>query len=167
MKQVTERWKELGKYRYALLVAALGALLMLLPAGRGRDRPPEPESPGGAGQFRLEEFEVRLEKILSRIRGAGRVDVVLTLDGGSRQILAQDQEHRGQGEGSTTTVTVGGGSGTQQVVPLQTIAPKFRGALVVCPGGDMPGVRLQLIQALSALTGLRADRISVCEGNGK
>ena len=167
MKQVAERWKGLGKYQYALLVAALGALLMLLPAGRGRDCPPEPEPPGGAETFRLEDFETELEGALSRIRGAGRVKVVLTLDGGSRKILAQDLDREGEGKGTTTTVTVEGGDRSRQVVPLQTLAPKFRGALIVCPGGSMPGVRLQLTQALSALTGLRADRITVCEGNDK
>ena len=62
-------------------------------------------------------------------------------------------------------MTVGRGSGSQEVVPLQTLAPEFRGALVVCPGGGDPRVRLTLTQAVSALTGLGTDRISVCEGN--
>ena len=61
-------------------------------------------------------------------------------------------------------VTVGKGSGQQEVVPLQTVAPEFRGALVVCPGGGDARVRLQLIEAVAALTGLGSDRISVCAG---
>ena len=47
---------------------------------------------------------------------------------------------------------------------LQTVAPQFRGALVVCAGGDDPGVRLQVIRAVSALTGLGSDCITVCQG---
>ena len=64
-----------------------------------------------------------------------------------------------------STVTLGRGSGEQSVVPLQTLAPQFRGALVVCPGGEDPQVRLKLAEAVSALTGLGADRISICKGN--
>ena len=52
-------------------------------------------------------------------------------------------------------------SGQQDVVPLQTVAPEFRGALVVCPGGGNAQVRLKLIEAVSALTGLGSDRIAV------
>ena len=90
--------------------------------------------------------------------------VVLTLETGSRQVLARDQERDGQGASSSTVVTVGRGSGSQGVVPLQTVAPQFRGALVVCPGGGDPQVRLKLIQSVAALTGLGSDRISICPG---
>ena len=61
-------------------------------------------------------------------------------------------------------VTVGKGSGQQEAVPIQTVAPEFRGALVVCPGGGNAATRLKLIEAVSALTGLGSDRISVCAG---
>ena len=46
-----------------------------------------------------------------------------------------------------------------------TMAPSFRGALVVCPGGGNAQVRLELIQAVAALTGLDSNSISVCRGN--
>ena len=74
------------------------------------------------------------------------------------------QEEQGsQGDSSTTTVTVGRGSGSQDVVPLQTVAPQFRGALVVCPGGDDPQVRLAVMEAVSAVPGLGSNHISVCK----
>lgn len=161
--EAAQRWKgALGKYGYVLLVIAAGAVLLLLPSG-GRDSPGE-EAPVCEEIFDLEAFEEKLERTLSRIEGAGETQVVLTLDGGSRQVLARDQERDGEGGGSNTVVTVGKGSGQQGVVPLQTVAPEFRGALVVCPGGGNASVRLKLIEAVSALTGLGSDRISVCAG---
>ena len=160
-----QKWKEaLGRYQYALLIIAVGAVLLLLPTG-GRDSPRE-EAPDQAEEssFDLEGFERKLEKALSQVEGAGETHVVLTLDGGSRQVLAQNQDRDREGGGSNTVVTVGRGSGTQEVVPLQTVAPQFRGALVVCPGGGDAQVRLKIIGAVSALTGLGSDRISVCAG---
>lgn len=161
--EAAQRWKGAqGKYGYVLLVIAAGVILLLLPSG-GRDSPGE-EPPAQEECFDLEAFEEKLERILSRIEGAGETRVVLTLDGGSRQVLARDQERDGEGGGSNTVVTVGRGSGQQEVVPLQTVAPEFRGALVVCPGGGDAATRLKIIQSVSALTGLGADRISVCAG---
>lgn len=160
------RWKEaLGRYKYALLVVALGAVLLLLPTGAGEKDQEEQASAELADSFDLEAFEEKLEQALSQIDGAGSTSVVLTLDGGSRQVLAQDLDRDSDGGGTATTVTVGRGSGSQTVVPLQTLAPSFRGALVVCPGGGDPQVRLRLVEAVSALTGLGSDRISICEGN--
>ena len=157
------RWKEaLGKYRYALLVAAVGVVLLALPSGEGKG---PPETGRAETDFDLEAFEEKLEGVLSRIDGAGETRVMLTLDGGSRQVLAQDQDRDGEGGLSSTTVTVGRGSGGQEVVALQTMAPSFRGVLVVCPGGGDAQVRLELIRAVSALTGLGSDSITVCCGN--
>ena len=152
-------WKRYGPM---LLVAALGAVLMALPSGR--------ESAGAAVQteqqeFDLEGFEEKLARTLSRVSGAGEVEVVLSLDSGGRQILAQDVKQEGE-RVTRDTVTLNRGSGGQSVVPLQTDAPRFRGALVVCPGGGDPQVRLELLKAVSALTGLGADRVCVCQSGG-
>lgn len=164
--ELARRWRgALEKYRYVLLVIGAGVLLLLLPAGGGCDtsagQPQETEE-----SFDVEGFEEKLAQVLSQVEGAGKARVVLTLDGGSRRVLARDQEQDRDGGSVSTVVTIGQGSGNQEVVPLQTVAPRFRGALVVCPGGGNPQVRLKLIEAVSALTGLGSDRISVCQGEG-
>ena len=163
--ETAQKWREaLGRYQYALLVIAVGVVLLLLPVG-GRDGAEEavPAQTEGTA-FDLEAFEEKLEHTLSQIEGAGEAKVVLTLDGGSRQVLARNQDRDGEGGGSNTVVTVGKGSGQQEAVPLQTVAPEFRGALIVCPGGGNAAVRLKIIEAVSALTGLGSDRIAVCAG---
>ena len=159
------RWKEaLGKYKYVLLVIGLGVVLMALPTTGQRDKGQEGAQAPAEG-FDLEAFEEKMERALSQVEGAGEVRVVLTQGSNGRQRLAQDQERDREGGGSSTTVTVGRGSGQQEVVPLQTLAPEFRGALVVCPGGGNPRIQLRLLEAVSALTGLGTDRISICKGN--
>ena len=44
--------------------------------------------------------------------------------------------------------------------------PAFLGALVVSNGGGDPQVKLDLLQAVKALTGLGSDQISICERSG-
>lgn len=167
IKGAAEKWKELGRrYQYALLVVILGVFLMLLPSGRSEERTVPPTGEGTGVPFELKEFERRLEEMLSQIEGAGTVRVLLTLDSGSRRMLAQNLDREQDGSGTTTVVTVNQGSGRQDVVELQTFSPKFRGALVVCTGGRNPTVQLHMTEAVTALTGLRADQVSVCQGNG-
>lgn len=160
---LVRRWKgALGKYGYVLLVIAVGAALLLWPGGGEQETVLAEES---ETYFDLEKFETKLEQALSRIEGAGEVSVVLTLESDGRQVLAQDRDTDGAGGGTSTTVTVGRGSGTEEVVPLQTFTPDFRGALVICPGAGEAQVRLRLTEAVSAVTGLGSDRISICTGN--
>ena len=168
-----EWWQKQGKewivrlrtYRYCMLVVLVGIILLLLPSGGDTADIPVQTGEEEQDTFDLEAFEKKLEQTLSQIQGAGTVRVVLSLDGGSRRILAQDQERDGEGGGTSSTVTLGRGTEGQSVVPLQVLAPEFRGALLVCSGGDDPAVRLELAQAVSALTGLGADCISICKGN--
>lgn len=164
-----ERLKKLGglagKYKYVFLVLLAGVVLLLLP---GRDKAAQSASArdAPAAAFDVGETEQRLEQALSRVDGAGEVTVVLTLKSTARQILAQDGETSEKGgdvDAAVTTVVVSRGSGTQETVPLQQLSPEFQGALVVCSGGGDASVRLRLVEAVSALTGLGSDKISVCK----
>ena len=52
-----------------------------------------------------------------------------------------------------------------QEAPIVTriLYPTYRGALVVCQGGDRADVRLAVTEAVSVLTGLSSDRITVAK----
>ncbi len=164
MGQLAQRVRaSLHKYRLVWLVILVGLFLLLLPTGGGEGE--EAAAELAQGTFDLEKTEARLAQALSQIKGAGE-------DGGDA--------HRGQrppagaGPGRGPEQPAGGGEhpdrhplpGQQQpgTVTVQEIYPRYQGALVVCPGGDDPEVRLQITEALSALTGLGADKISISEG---
>ena len=155
----------LSRYKFVLLAAALGAALLLWPADAGIPEAAEKLSAQtGVRAGTVRETEEAMEAILAEISGVGRVDVMLTLHSGSELVLAEDAALRYSGdaqapdhyERTTDTVTTSGG-----VVVRQEIYPQYRGALVVCDGGNNDRVRLAVIDAVSALTGLGSDRISV------
>lgn len=166
---MTDRWRAraaalFGKKSWsgAAVVLAVGCLLLLLPTGGGGKQERQTEENAQTDSWEVEEWEEKLSNILSRVQGAGEAEVVLTLESSQRQVLAQDSQWDGTGDSQQSTVTISLGGGEEAVVPLETRAPEFRGALVVCPGGDDPAVRLALTQAVSALTGLGSNRISIC-----
>lgn len=151
-----------GKYRAVLGVLLAGLVLLALPLGGGTEVEDSP-APAQTDGFDLAALETRLEAALSRIDGAGAVTVVLTVQNGPRQVLAQDVD-RGTGEENTETVVLSRGSSTQETVTVQELYPSYQGALLICEGGDDPQVRLKLTEATSALTGLGADKIAISKG---
>jgi len=153
------------KYKFVLLTILAGIVLLLLPTGDGQRQGQEGSADLPAGEsgesFRVEEMERKLERALSQIDGVGDATVVVTVSGGSRQVVAQDAQRSDQ-ESSVDTVIVSKGSGVEAPVVLQELYPRYQGVLVICDGGGEPAVRLKLVEAVSALTGLGADKISIC-----
>ena len=158
-----KKWGELlKKYKYILLVLAVGVLLMLLPTGKkeevGTDASQQLED------FSLEETEEKLRKILEKIDGVGKADLMLTLKSGTQLQLAEDEDRSlrdGETESQRQTVVLSRGSGTEDIVVTQQQYPIYQGALVVCEGADNSTVCLAVTDAVSALTGLSSDKISV------
>ena len=139
------------RYKFVLVVILAGVVLLLLPSFGEEKRDGgavESSQESGSDPFQVEELERKLEQALA-------------------QILAQDSQStvdEGRTEAEVTNVVISAGSGVEGTVTLQQLSPQFQGALVVCSGGGEPTVQLRLVEAVSALTGLGADKISVCKG---
>ena len=158
-------WEKFRRFRYPALILALGTILLLLPTG-GREavaEHTEAAGPSGTGGFDLDKFTRDTEMLLSEIQGAGPVRILLTLeDDGRREYLMERKEARGQDtEQIETGAVLHRRSGDDLPVAVTESLPGFRGAVAVCPGGDSPGVALAIKEALSDLTGLGMDRITV------
>ena len=109
------------KYRLVWLVILAGLILLMLPMGEEEE--PVQETTTATTQFDLAALENRLEEALSKIDGAGEVTVVLTIQNGPRQVLAQDVDRRtGEGE-NTETVILSRGSSAQETVAVQELYP--------------------------------------------
>ena len=156
------------KYKFVALVALAGIALLLWPSGDS-GAPAEPASPQQVSAVQAE-LQEEMEDILGRIQGVGEVRVLLTVDADGQRQLAEDSELSYSGSTaapedyarSTQTVLVDSGSGDAPVV-TRTVYPTYRGALVVCQGGDRAEVKLAVTEAVAALTGLSADRITVAK----
>ena len=148
-----------GKYKYPVLVVLVGLALMLLPGPS--DTPSEPVPATVQTEPSLEE---RLESLLSGIEGAGQVRVLVTVEAGQEVLYQTDsraQTDEGGSDRSDDTVLVEDADRTESGLVRQVLEPKYRGAVVLCQGGDVPSVRLAVVEAVSCLTGLGADQISV------
>lgn len=136
------------KYGYVLIIGLAGILLMLFPTGEQK----EEEVP--AQMIQQPDMESRLEMILSRVNGAGEVRVMLTEASGEEVLYQTD------GEGADT-VLVSDAERNEQGLVRTRHPPTYLGAIVVCTGADNAAVRLAMVEAVSNVTGLGSDKITV------
>ena len=159
-------WKSFGlrmkttltKFRLPLVLFALGAAILAWPSGN-TDREMKTEQaqtqadPSG-------EIQGALQALLSRIDGVGRAELMLTTTA-SEEIFYQTDVRVSGDTREETTVFSSGQSAQKTPIVTKTEAAPYLGAVVVCDGADSAAVRLRVIQAVSALTGLGSDKISV------
>ena len=157
------RWSELWKkYTFVLLVVLVGIILMLLPVSSQTKETEENKSQIPQESFDLAAMEQRMEEVLGKIDGVGKLRLMLTLQSGTRLTLAEDTQ-RDQDRTQREIVTLNRGSGNQEIVITNRFYPVYQGAVVVCQGADSSAVRLAITETVQALTGLPSDRIRVAK----
>lgn len=150
-----------SKYRYVALLIIIGMIFLLIPSTSDKQAatPIAPTQP-------LPEFSVHeeLEALLSQVKGAGKVEVMLSISEGERTVY-QANTFSSTNENSTEIrhefITVSDAQRAQDGLVQQVNPPTYLGAIIVCEGADSPAVRLALTEAIAKVTGLGADRISV------
>lgn len=142
----------LTKYRYFMMILLAGITILLLPSGAE-----EAPAPPAAAEIPAD-LQKQLEEILKEISGAGKVRLLLTEEAGSENIYQTDESAE---QSHLDTVIVMNSQREELGLIRQVIAPRYRGAVVVCQGGDRPEVRLAVVNAVKSVTGLSSDRITV------
>ena len=148
------------KYRYAILILIVGLALMLIPE-KGEEQPSQ--TPMRSEIQDEPDVSDELAQILSHIQGAGKVEVMLTVAYGEKTVYQTDEDISGGENGATRieTVIITNSDRSQNGLVQQINPPVYLGAIVVCQGAERSAVRLAIVEAVSKVTGLGADRISV------
>lgn len=149
------------KYRFALLVLVIGIALMLIPAQKEQVQQEQVITETSDNILSVEE---QLSQLLSLVHGAGKVQVMLTVSSGEETLYQTNDSDSVSQDSSTTdrdTVTITDASRNEYGLVRQINPPVYLGAIVVCQGADSPAVRLSIVEAVSKITGLGADKISV------
>lgn len=161
------------KNKLVLLMVLIGVILLLLPSsGSKKEEQTEKTADRISDTAYAADLEKRLEELLSAMEGAGQVRVMLTLQTGCRteyhsdvQTVTDTDGEKNQTSEERKTVILSEGSAYDKAAVSAVEYPQFQGALVLCSGADSPSVRLDLIGAVSALTGLGSSQITVVKMN--
>jgi len=118
------------------------------------------------------DMESRLESTLSQIRGAGRVQAMVTVVGSSTIEIAYSVDERtvtqgGTNGNSTTTTTIIRTpvlTGGRDPIVIMTTKPRVIGVVIVSQGANDPQVRMQLLRSVQALIQDNSVRIEIVTG---
>lgn len=122
------------------------------------------------------EFEVRMENVLSKINGAGDVDVMVSYESDVKKVPMMDTKNiktvtsekdtaggeRKTEEINTETTIIYETDGNNKIPVIQEYTiPKVAGVIVVADGGNDALVKEKLISAIESITGVSIHKIQV------
>ena len=157
--------KKVNKFKYTAIIFLIGIVLLLLPQQEAAEMQIQLDE----SQVQNHNLEERLENLLSQVEGAGKVDVLLSYERGEVRDYQEDKTKRQdetREEFQTETVFYDTQNGDTPVC-VSVSYPTYRGAVVVCQGADKASVRFNILKAVSSLTGLGSDHITVIKMKGK
>lgn len=116
-------------------------------------------------------IEEKLEGVLSNIKDAGKVSVMVSLESGNEKIFATSTEEKTNSvsSGSTTITTsepiIITNQGSSSPIIIKEYMPKINGIIVVAQGADKVAVRMELLKAVQAIVDVPTTNISILVGN--
>lgn len=120
-------------------------------------------------------LETKLSSTLSAISGAGKVEVMITLESGPELVIATSTDKKTNttesGSSKTESVTVVENpvivmqNGTSKPLVLMEILPKVKGVIVVSQGANNIKVKLDLLNAIQALLSISPNSIQIFASN--
>lgn len=151
------------------VIFIVGIGLMLLPGGKSDKKQTSAEEPQVHTTYK-ENIEQDLEKILSEIKGAGKVSVMVTLSDDGDTYFASDEKTANTKSDSEETKSrevshVFKNKTSEGEFPLITkqTYPQISGVLICAEGAQNPQVKNNIVTAARALLGIKSHRIEVLE----
>ena len=163
-----------GQYKYVVPVIAVGLVLLLWPSGNTDEVISEPSTLSDRQMIDDQhELEEKLALILSAAEGVGKTQVFLSRECAAAATYAENvsavsrstQNETGGTDNDRSSeseiMTIRGADGSETALVKVWKYPEYRGALIICQGGDDPRVRLQVTQAVSRLLAISSDAVIV------
>ena len=181
-------WKKWDKSQWSILILT-GILLMVIAVPSGakkeeKDLPAEEDTESRKDAAEKEDYvqnlELRLKDALSKIDGAGNVEVMITLEDSGESVVEKDTVNETSDLNETDT---SGGNRTERSAQTtrssvykeensektpfvgKEMTPKVAGVLVVAQGGEDTAVKQNISEAVMALFQIDVNRIKVVKMN--
>ncbi len=114
--------------------------------------------------------EEKLSSLISSIEGAGKTEVMVTLDTSEENVYAkqvksdkENNDNKNSAKYEYEYIIIKSDSSGEEGMLLKVIEPDIRGVAIVCDGGDNPTVRENIISAVSAVLDIKTNNISICK----
>lgn len=164
------------KLQYLAILLVVIVILAIYFTSAGSPVSQEPVSQAATvSQTVPSSVEEKLQETLSKIEGAGLVQVMITYESSAEIVpaisvdtqISTTTDERESGSSTTKSensqsevVTVNGSSGNNALV-LKENSPPVKGVIVVAEGADDIGVKLSLLSAVKTILNISPDQVDV------
>ncbi len=166
IKMMSDKTKLDKKIVIIALVGIMGIALLIiseiLPSQEPEALESEPTQDTSYTEY-AQNIEEKLQNIISSIQGAGKTQVMVTLDCSDENVYAT-QSKRVDGENSSSyenSIIIVENDGEENGVLLKVIEPEIRGVAIVCDGGNSPQVKQSIIDTVTAVLGISSARVNI------
>lgn len=177
LRSLKEKFTKKTAVKILVVIGIIGILLIFLSEfiNTGNNSAKDNTTGNDYAAAYIDKNEKRLEDIISKINGVGRVDVLITVESGVENIYETDNKNsdesvENQGQGSQTQrntdnesshVIIDSKTGGQEALLTKQLEPEIKGVIIVCDGGNSAEVKEDIIHSVSTALGLPTNRISV------
>lgn len=152
-----------------LIIFIIGVALVMLPTGNSGNKEKSEVNTSDYSTYK-KELEEDLKRIVAKIKDAGSVDVMITLedDGDTQFATDENVSFSENGEEKTTSresvhvFSEKKSDGDSPLIEKKTY-PKISGVLICADGAKNPQVKSNIISAVEALLGVKSHRVAVME----
>jgi len=179
---MSERLKEMGKKYWPprkdqlFILVLLGLLLAVIAIPAEGDKKvsqdTKKEENSGADTLEAEpvtdyesRMEQKLQELLARVEGVGKVRVMLTFEGTGEKKVEKDRSISTDASQEETVYEEYGSSERTPYVTFET-NPKVEGVLVIAEGGGNSRIKQEILEAAQALFGIEAHKIKIMKMEG-
>jgi len=174
-------WKEEGR-RSRLLVllglTGLGLILLseLIPAPKAEPQSLSLQQQLVENESYIAALEKKLDDLVEQVSGAGRCNIMITLEQGAQYVFASeskktlDETESRQGEetskiqqkdNSESKIVVLEENGVSRPLVETSREPQVKGVVVVCDGGNSSIVQQRVTQVVTTVLGIGANQVCV------
>ena len=112
----------------------------------------------------IDYLENKLESVITRVKGVGDVDVILTLEKGFEYVYATEEETKTTSNGTSVTsssvVMVDG-----HPVIKEEIYPVVKGVVVIAYGAEDVSVKMNILSLIQTVIEVDNSKINIMAGN--
>lgn len=134
-----------------LIVVALGIVAIFIFAST-KDGKSQPTSVNSY----VSDIENKLESCLSKVKGAGKVEVIVSVSGGMENVLATKNELSSGGKVVESPLIVNG-----KAVVVKEKYPEISGVIIVSQGANNLAVRMDILDAATCFLNIPSERIQI------
>jgi len=170
---LNEKFLGKNKLKIIIIIGAVGVALIFLSELFSSPSKPKAKTAQDISTNTSEyksELENELVQILSNIQGVGEVKVMLTIEGSTEYVFAEEENSKYEESADKKSqdyqnkyVIIDNG-GTKEALVKKVLKPKINGVIIVCEGGNSPIICEKIYKAVSAVLAISTNKICVATG---